>query len=242
MELTDKQIEHLFEFTKSKNVHYDDVCYEIVDHLATGIEEKLASNSYLTFEGALRMIYSNFPVTGFAALVEEKEKALLKYWRGKIIGVVLSYFRLPKIILTLAIFAFFYKVHIMFPALNLMVIGLLLSLYLNIICFSNSYNSMRLKSERYLFSVHFYRCLSFILSLPMLYFYFGYNRTYPGPYVDQSPWFDHSSWWNLIPCTFSCLIIAINIIMAIALVRNEFHDLLIEEVEQKYQHLNISLS
>jgi len=112
--LTTEQIEELFAFVRSKYVRWVDVQYEIVDHLATGIEERMSTDENMTFKTALHKEYSKFPITGFAKLVEAKEKAMGSYWTKKFFSFMLSYMKLPKIILAVLLFFVFYTLIINF--------------------------------------------------------------------------------------------------------------------------------
>jgi len=130
--LTPEQIDNLFELCEFHNVHYYDVQIELVDHIASGIEALWETNPELSFEEAVFQVGEQFGVepfshssynsilpsinglhfsgkSGFEAIKDSKEKELrIKYDRlqRKYIG---EFFKLPKIILTLAItFAVFY--------------------------------------------------------------------------------------------------------------------------------------
>lgn len=102
-ELSKDEIDKLFKFVRSKYVHFIDVQYEIVDHLASAIEEKQEENPSLSFDRALKEVYSRFPITGFATMTAEKHTALTKYWNRKLFQYILGYFKLPKIIISGAI-------------------------------------------------------------------------------------------------------------------------------------------
>jgi hypothetical protein len=130
--LTPEQIDNLFELCEFHNVHYYDVQIELVDHIASAIEELWETNPELSFEEAVFQVGEQFGVepfshssynsilpsitglqfsgkSGFEAIKDSKEKELrMKYDRlqRKYIG---EFFKLPKIILTLAItFALFF--------------------------------------------------------------------------------------------------------------------------------------
>lgn len=98
-ELSKEEIEKLFAFVRSKYVRWVDLQYEIVDHLASAIEEILNNKPKMTFDLALDEVYSKFPITGFSKLVAEKEKAMHSYWSKKYFGFMKSYFKLPKILI-----------------------------------------------------------------------------------------------------------------------------------------------
>ncbi len=49
MKLTEAQIEELYAFTRKKYVEHYDVQTELVDHLATSIEEKMSESRQYQF-------------------------------------------------------------------------------------------------------------------------------------------------------------------------------------------------
>lgn len=105
--LSKKEIDYLFDFTRKKRVRYKDVQIELVDHLATAIEDKMGDDNEITFLQALDSVYSDFGIFGFAKIVEEKSKALTKFWKRRIFKHVVQFFKLPRIILTLSLFLIF---------------------------------------------------------------------------------------------------------------------------------------
>lgn len=109
MTLNESQIDHLFQFVRSKYVRYYDVQLELVDHLASAIEKEMASHEFLTFEQALQRVYGRWPITGFAQFIEEKRKGLKKYWRRRFWAYLRQYFRLPKILIALLLALVFYQ-------------------------------------------------------------------------------------------------------------------------------------
>jgi hypothetical protein len=130
--LTPEQIDNLFELCEFHNVNYYDVQIELVDHIASSIEALWETNLELSFEEASFLVGEQFGIdpgfnvahnsllppisgktyigeSGFEAIKEAKEKELRKKYdrlQWKYIG---EFFKLPKIILTLAItFALFF--------------------------------------------------------------------------------------------------------------------------------------
>lgn len=91
------QIQLLFQFTEKKFVHWYDLQIELVDHLASRIEEEMEADPGLGFDAALRKVYAGFGIFGFAKIVQEKssqlEKAAGKMWWKEI----RSLFSWPKI-------------------------------------------------------------------------------------------------------------------------------------------------
>lgn len=130
--LTPEQIDNLFELCEFHNVHYYDVQIELVDHIASAIEAIWETNPELSFEEAVFQVGEQFGIepfshssydsilpsitglhlsreSGFEAIKVAKEKELRRKYdrlQWKYIG---KFFKLPKIILTLAItFALFF--------------------------------------------------------------------------------------------------------------------------------------
>lgn len=99
--LTKNQIDQLYIFTRKHFVEWYDVQIEFVDHLANGIEAQWETQPDLSFETALNIEFKKFGVFGFSELVEKKTDALDKYYRKQVFAHFKSFFRLPKIILTL---------------------------------------------------------------------------------------------------------------------------------------------
>jgi hypothetical protein len=110
MTLTDEHIAQLFRFCEKKFVRYYDLQLELVDHLAERIEEEIEKDKTLSFEKALDKVYKGFGIFGFAHIVRDKEIALQKansklWWKE-----FSTYFTIPKLVLTLCLFAVFYSI------------------------------------------------------------------------------------------------------------------------------------
>lgn len=129
--LTEEEINQLFEFCEFHNVRYYDVQVELVDHLASSIEDLWKINPEMPFEEAVFSVGEKFGVdpyfqidsesllpppsgwkktesSGFAAIVAAKEKELRRKYERLQWEYIREFFRLPKIILTLAVtFALF---------------------------------------------------------------------------------------------------------------------------------------
>lgn len=129
--LTEEEISLLFEFCEFHNVRYYDVQVELVDHLASAIEDLWKTNPGMPFEEAVFTVGEKFGVdpyfqidsesllpppsgwkktesSGFATIVAAKEKELRRKYERLQWEYIREFFRLPKIILTLAVtFALF---------------------------------------------------------------------------------------------------------------------------------------
>jgi hypothetical protein len=101
MKVTENQIQQIYTFTKKCHVEWYDVQTELVDHLANGIEKQWLTNPNISFYNALMNEFKKFGFSGFENLVEEKTKALNKYYRKQVWFYLKEFLTLPKIILTL---------------------------------------------------------------------------------------------------------------------------------------------
>src|SRR6476620_1544858 len=98
MKLTSEQIDRLYQFTIKHYVEYYDLQTELVDHLANAIEEQWQENQKISFEDALQVEFKKFGIFGFTGIVEKRQAALNKKYRGIVWQQMSDFFRLPKII------------------------------------------------------------------------------------------------------------------------------------------------
>lgn len=99
-QITANQTEQLFQFCRNHYVYHYDVQIELVDHLASAIEEQWEENPQLDFNEALKKSFSKFGIYGFSKVKEEKEKALRKKYNRLHWQYLLNFFSWPKILLT----------------------------------------------------------------------------------------------------------------------------------------------
>lgn len=74
MKLSQDQIAEIRRFIHSRGFKHIEVEMEIMDHVSSAIEDKLAVNPSLSMEKALHEVHSSFGVFGFATIEEEKQK------------------------------------------------------------------------------------------------------------------------------------------------------------------------
>lgn len=118
--LSDHQVNKLFDFVKSKYVRYYDLQLELVDHLASSIEEEIIQDPALSFEQGLKKVYDRWPITGFNNFINKKKKGLEKYWRRRFWNYLKMYFQLPKIILVVLLsMVFFFSAQVQFSLFGL---------------------------------------------------------------------------------------------------------------------------
>ncbi len=108
--LSESEIQSLFDFTRKKYVRYKDVQIELVDHLASAIEELREKDPEIGFVKALYQVYEGFGIFGFAKIVEAKEKAMSRFWRKRIWRMFLGYFKPPLVFGTIGSMIFLYQV------------------------------------------------------------------------------------------------------------------------------------
>lgn len=103
MELSQSQIDNLFEFTENNGVHYYDVQVELVDHLAAKIEADMAGDGTLTFPEALNRAFNSFGLNGFEEVLHEKKKAVSAQRRKVILQEVKQWFTFQRLTYILAV-------------------------------------------------------------------------------------------------------------------------------------------
>ncbi|CAL2092489.1 conserved membrane protein of unknown function [Tenacibaculum sp. 190524A02b] len=112
MELTDKQIQELYDFTQKHYVEHYDVQSELVDHLANDIERIWGKQPDLPFEIAKNISFKKFGVYGFMDVVEEKQKQLSKKYFSVILQYTKEWFTLPRMIFSLVVFYLLFTIQI----------------------------------------------------------------------------------------------------------------------------------
>ncbi|RYE01663.1 MAG: hypothetical protein EOP50_01620 [Sphingobacteriales bacterium] len=122
MQLSPEQIETLFAFTRKKYVHWYDLQAELVDHLASRIEEECSKDSTLRFEAALRNVYAGFGLFGFAHIVQEKESQLRRSSRKLWWRTFRAYFGLPHVVLVVASVVLLWQIAHLLPVLPALLI------------------------------------------------------------------------------------------------------------------------
>ena len=233
--LSKSQIDQLFDFTRKKYVQYDDVKFEIVDHLASDIENQMSEDSELSFESALNKTYSKFPITGFAQFIDAREMALYKLWGKKINKIIIGYFTLPKLLLTAVIFLYVFmagnyianniesKPNIWFylatyiPMCMLYVYGLLAKKF--------PIKLLRNNKVKFLFLKIYRSRVLGIMVLPLI-----------------LPAYDFLIKSNIVGLIVTSLIYSYVFVMIIAILRGDFEKELIHEIDSRYKHLNLNYS
>lgn len=101
--ISKKETRELFLFCQKHFVYHYDLQIELVDHLASGIEEQWQTNPRLSFDSALKNTYRKFGIYGFSKIKEQKQKELRHKYRHILWSYFLEFYRWPKLLLTLAL-------------------------------------------------------------------------------------------------------------------------------------------
>lgn len=154
MNLSQQQIEHLFTFVKRKYVPYYDLQIELVDHLATSIEQKMAKDASMSFESALQKTYKGFGITGFAEYRSSKEKELFMFWVKRFAGYIWRFITPPKVVMTIALSICFYYFNVLIlPLIGPFVACALIAIWMIVLFklqFSQLFFQKRMKSKKLL--------------------------------------------------------------------------------------------
>lgn len=102
MKLSQDQIQDLFSFVRKHYVEHYDLQTELVDHLANGIETQLKLQPSITFQEATKKEFNKFGIHGFEDVIRKRTQAMeWRYWKI-IFKFYKEFFRLPKVVFTLA--------------------------------------------------------------------------------------------------------------------------------------------
>ena len=101
--LTEEETERLFDFCRKHYIPEYDLQIELVDHLASGIEEQWQENPYRPLSVALNNTFDKFGIYGFSKVKEQKEKGLRREYRRLFWQYTIEFYKLPKVLLTIAL-------------------------------------------------------------------------------------------------------------------------------------------
>lgn len=99
--ISEDQVEKLFEFCRDHYVPFYDLQVELVDHMASAIEEQWETQPDLSFEKALGITFKKFGVYGFDKIKSQKQRELRRRYRRMLFTMFKDFYSWPKIILTI---------------------------------------------------------------------------------------------------------------------------------------------
>lgn len=101
--LTPEEIELIYDFCYDKGIIEYEIQSELVDHLASAMEDRWKENQELSFPDNLSEIYNRFGYEGVMKFAKSKKRAFQKQYNRLFLKFLGSFFQLPRIILTLAL-------------------------------------------------------------------------------------------------------------------------------------------
>ncbi|MCP1386171.1 hypothetical protein [Runella salmonicolor] len=102
-ELTAAEIDELYAFVEKKGVKPLDVQIELVDHLASDIEDILSHSPQVTFVEALLQVHAKFGRWGFDYLVQQAEDNARRRQEKLFWMLFRDFFRWPKAVFTITL-------------------------------------------------------------------------------------------------------------------------------------------
>lgn len=109
MQLTKEQIHEIDNYITACGIKYYDVKTEIVDHFASILETRLEKEPNLNLKEAIIEEHKKFSDKGFNRLLETKTKTTHNRFVKQTIINFKSFFKLPKIIITVFCYFLLYK-------------------------------------------------------------------------------------------------------------------------------------
>ena len=101
--ITQEETDHLFKVCENHDVPQYDLQIELVDHLASLIEQHWEEKPEDPFKYALYKALQKFGPTGFQQIKEQKQKELTRKYNRVLWNYLLEFYRWPKMLLTLAL-------------------------------------------------------------------------------------------------------------------------------------------
>jgi hypothetical protein len=108
MEVSKEQLLQIDQYLLKCGVKFLDVRSEIVDHFASILEKKLNDNSSLDCKKEIQNIHNDFKDIGFKKLLKEKTKCVQKRFYKHSLAQLITFFKLPKILITVVLFCGLY--------------------------------------------------------------------------------------------------------------------------------------
>jgi hypothetical protein len=114
MELSKEQLLQIHNYIFVCGIKYYDVRVEIVDHFAIILERKLDENPDLNLKQEIINMHKNFSDKGFSKLLKEKKNSVTKRFFKQTLQQLRTFFKLPKIIITVCMFFVLYNIQFFF--------------------------------------------------------------------------------------------------------------------------------
>ncbi len=98
--ISEEENKQLFKFCNRHSVHHYDLQVELVDHLASAIEEQWETDLEFDFSKALKNTFGKFGITGFSKIKQQKERELRRKYNRLLWKYFIEFYRWPKVVMT----------------------------------------------------------------------------------------------------------------------------------------------
>jgi hypothetical protein len=126
--ITEEQVERLFQFCRDHYVPFYDLQVELVDHMASSIEDQWKSDPDLPFEKALSKSFKSFGVYGFGRIKRLKIKEMNRNNRRIIYTIFRDFYRWPRVLMTLMLSILLFTLFRIFPN-DFWILGVVVLIY-----------------------------------------------------------------------------------------------------------------
>ncbi len=137
-----EQIKKIEKFLIKKDIIYDDIQVEFLDHICSGIEEQWEKDDQLPFDKAFHIEYKKFGIFGLHDIVEKREKSLLWHYWKQLGKHGLHWFKIPQIFFTILLG---YSIYLI---LNTVYNYIFIDIIFGVICLSTFFQSFNLKYKQ----------------------------------------------------------------------------------------------
>ncbi|HYQ56094.1 MAG TPA: hypothetical protein VEP89_02020 [Draconibacterium sp.] len=141
-QMTQQETDHLFKVCENHDVLQYDLQIELVDHLASLIEQHWTEKPEDPFKYALYKALQKFGPSGFQQIEEQKQRELTRKYHRVLWNHLVDFYRWPKMLLTLAL-----SFGVLLLLKNLSELHWLLVIYTAIICVGAVIYNLRFKSK-----------------------------------------------------------------------------------------------
>jgi len=99
--ITPEETEELFKLCEKYGAFFYDVQIELVDHLASLIEEQWKKDPEISFQQGLKNAVSSFGKSNFTKVAREKEKEINRKYNLLLWSYFIEFYKWPKLLITL---------------------------------------------------------------------------------------------------------------------------------------------
>lgn len=192
--LTPKEIELIYDFCCDRGISEYEIQSELVDHLASAIEETWKEKPDSSFHDALFEAYHQFGPDGFKKLAKSKKRAFQRQYNLVFLKFLGSFFQLPRIILTFALCFSLFAILRVFEArepVMFFIQGFSLALYLwYILFFFPRRLAFKVKKKQAFLFLNYIELLRKASNLLVLFLVQAINMSFRYFEASDTTWFD----------------------------------------------------